>query len=256
MKNGTRKNRGTIETSLALIEELGNRGSVGISALADELSLPKSTVHYHLDQLREHGFLVKERREYRLGLRFLELGEHVRDEIDLYHLAKSRVDHLAEQSQELTLLMVEEHGLGVYIYKAKGENAIDIDASIGRHAPLHNRAMGKAILAFMPENRVRTIIDQHGLPRTTEHTITDEEVLFEELDTIRERGVSFNNQESIDGLRGVAVPILYEGTVLGAMSIAGPTTRFVDERFRDELPKLLQTSRNVIELNLRKREDR
>lgn len=248
MGNGTRQNRRAGEKMLSLIEALGERESAGVTELADQFGLPKSTVHYHLDLLHEKGFVIKEDGEYRLSLRFLEFGEHTRNRVRLYDIAKSQVEWLAEQSGELAILMVEERGFGVYIDKAKGANAIDIDAPIGRHAYLHNRALGKAILAYKPEDEVRSIIDQHGLPQTSENTITDDEELFEELAEVRQEGISYNDQESIDGFRGIGVPILDEDEVLGAISIAGPTARMKEDRFNDELPEMLQRARNVVEL--------
>jgi len=247
----TQKNQRAGEKLLSLIEELGEQDSAGVTELAEALSFPKSTVHYHLDLLHEQGFAVKANGEYRLSLRFLNLGEHTRDRIHLYEVAKPEVERLAEQSNELALLMVEERGYGVYIHKAKGSNAIDIDAPIGRHAHLHNRALGKAILAYKPKDEVKSIIDQHGLPQTSENTITDEEELLEDLAAVREREVSYNDQESIHGFRGIGVPILGEDEVLGAISIAGPTARMKEKRFEEELPDILQRARNVIELNVK-----
>lgn len=247
--NADEDKRAGIKT-LTLVEELANHERAGVTELADHLSLPKSTVHYHLDLLYEKGFVVKEDGSYRLSLRLLNFGESTRNQIQLYDVAKPEVNQLAEMSGELAILMVEERGYGVYLHKAKGSNAIDIDAPIGRHAFLHNRALGKAILANKPEAEVQAIIDQHGLPQTSENTITDEEELSEELAEVRERGISYNDQESIDGLRGIGVPILGEDAVLGAVSIAGPTARMKEERFEEELPELLQRARNVIELTV------
>lgn len=250
MTDGTPKNRRAGEKLLSIIEALAERESAGVTELAEELSLPKSTVHYHLDLLDERGFVVNEGGEYRMSLRFLNFGEHTRNKIELYDVAKPEVEWLAEETGELAILMVEERGFGVYLHKAKGSNAIDIDAPIGRHAYLHNRALGKAILAYKPESEVRDIVDRHGLPRTSENTITNEEELLEELSEVRDRGISFNDQESIGGLRGIGVPILGEDGVIGAISIAGPTARMKAERFEVELPELLQRARNVIELNV------
>lgn len=248
-KTGT-ENRGAGEKLLSVIRALGDRDSAGVTELAEELSLPKSTVHYHLDLLHQQGLVIKDGTQYRLSLRFLTLGEHVRNQVRVYDVARAQVEWLAEESGELALLMVEEGGMGVYLDKAKGENAIDVDASIGRHAYLHNRALGKAILAFMSGAEVESILDEHGLPETSENTITDRDELTEELATIREREVAFNDQESIDGFRGVGVPILDGNSVLGAISVAGPTARMKGDRFHDDLPELLERARNVVELTV------
>jgi DNA-binding IclR family transcriptional regulator len=111
--------------------------------------------------------------------------------------------------------------------------------------------MGKAILAHLPESRVHEILDRHGLPEKTEQTITERDALFEELSEIRERGVAFDREERLSGLRCVAVPILSNSSrVEGALSVSGPTSRMQGERFESELPERLRSAANVIELNI------
>lgn len=236
---------------LRLIEELDETDGAGVTELADRLSIAKSTCHYHLDTLCSMGYVVRSGQEYQLGLRFLEIGEHVRRRIPLYEAAKGQIDELAAETGELAILMVEERGLGIYLHKAAGADAIDIDAPIGRYARLHNRALGKAILAYRDRSWVEGIIDRHGLPATTDQTITSPEELFDSLEQIREAGIAYNYQEAIEGLHGVAVPILDENdVVLGAISIAGPSKRLEGNRMNEEFPTLLSQARNVIELEV------
>jgi len=95
---------------------------------------------------------------------------------------------------------------------------------IQRH--LHSTAAGKAILAEMPEQRVMDIISEHELPAETEHTITDPDSLVEELDEIREHGIAYNDEESVEGLRAVGVPVRgSNGIAIGALSVSGPSNR-------------------------------
>lgn len=236
---------------LGIVSALDERGGAGVTELADQLAIAKSTVHYHLDTLRREGFVVKGDGKYHLTLRFLEMGERVRGRIPLYGIAKDEIDALADRTNELAILMVEEQCLGVYLYKSRGENAIDVDAPIGRFANLHNRALGKAILAHLDRSRVEEILTKRGLPRTTPQTIVDREQLFDELERIRDEDIAFNREESIEGFRGVAVPILdADEKPLGAISIAGPSKRLEGEKFTEQYPTLLSKARNVIELNV------
>jgi DNA-binding IclR family transcriptional regulator len=116
---------------------------------------------------------------------------------------------------------------------------------------LHCTALGKAILAYLPEERVREIIDTHGLPERTDATITDEEELFDELEGIRDRGYARDMEERVAGLLCVAAPIRnLDGDPLGAISVSGPTSRMKGERFDEEVPEELTSTANVIELNL------
>jgi DNA-binding IclR family transcriptional regulator len=103
----------------------------------------------------------------------------------------------------------------------------------------------------MPDEAVDEVIDARGLPPLTEHTITDEATLREELADIREEGVAFDDEERVRGLRSVAVPIRTEaGEVVGAISVAGPTSRLDGDRFASTLPRRLLSAANVIELNV------
>lgn len=236
---------------LGLVDELDDAGEAGVTELANRLDIAKSTAHYHLETLCEQGFVVKDDGTYRLSLRFLEVGDRRRRNIPLYEAAKEQVDDIAAETGELAILMVPEQGLGVYLHKAAGSDAIDIDAPIGRFATLHNRALGKAILAYMDRSTVEEIIVRHGLPATTDETITSPESLFDSLEQIREAGIAYNTEESIEGLHGVAVPILDDdGSVLGAISIAGPSKRLEGGKFRETYPTLLSRVRNVVELNV------
>ncbi|MBV0925158.1 IclR family transcriptional regulator [Halomicroarcula limicola] len=247
------KSNRTTGKLLEIISALDDRGPQGVTELAASLDLPKSTVHYHLQVLDETGYVVQENQRYRLGLRFLEIGENTRRRIQLYEAAKPEVNELAAATGELAILMVEERGLGVYLYKQGGERAMDVDAPIGRHAYLHDRAIGKAILAHLPEERVEEIIGEHGLTQTTTETISTREELFDSLERVRSEGVAYNLGEAVEGLHAVAVPILTEdGEVLGGISIAGPAMRLEGERITEELPKQLFQAKNVIELRIQK----
>jgi len=121
---------------------------------------------------------------------------------------------------------------------------------VGDRKHLHCTGVGKAILASLPEERVETIIEERGLPAMTENTVTDREELLAELAEIRERGVAFDDEEILEGLRCVAVPVSnQEKGLLGAISVAGPTSRMKGEQFREELPELVTDTANVVQIN-------
>ena len=116
---------------------------------------------------------------------------------------------------------------------------------------LHCTALGKAVLAHLPEERTEEILDQHGLPGVTERTTTDREELWEELAEVRDTGVAFDDEERMLGMRCVAVPLLgTDDEVVGAMSVSGPRTRFQDEYYRETCPRLLRETAHVIEIRL------
>jgi DNA-binding IclR family transcriptional regulator len=240
-----------VDTTLRIVEALNESGTGGVTDLARRLGLPKSTVYNHLDTLNRRGYVVRTDGEYRLACRFLELGSMTRDRRLVYRIAREEVTALAEETGELSGLIVEEHCCGVFLHRAKGEQAVRVDTHVGKRIYLHGAALGKAMLAFLPTERVRKVVDRRGLPPLTDNTITDEERLHEELADVREAGVAFDDEERIDGLRSVAVPLRTgDDDVLGAISVAGPTSRMRGERFRSELPNRLKSAANVVELNI------
>lgn len=241
----------SVETTFRIVEALHERGGAGVTDLASALSLPKSTVHNHLQTLERNEYVLNDDGTYYVGSRFLELGARARDRRQIYEVAKPEVDRIADETGELSGLVVEEHGRGVFLHRAKGDRAVHVDTYAGKRIYLHGAALGKAILAHLSPDRVDDIIDRHGLPALTENTITDRDRLADELADIRERGVAFDDEERLEGLRSVGAAITgSNGDVLGAVSLAGPTSRLQDDRFREELPEVVRSAVNVVDLNV------
>ncbi|WP_049983415.1 IclR family transcriptional regulator [Halorubrum sp. BV1] len=238
-------------TSLRIVEALKRLDGAGVTAVAKDLDMTKSTVHNHLKTLEDEGYVTNEGTTYRVGLRFLELGEYKRNRMDIYEKARPEVKALAEKTGETANAAVEEHGEGVYITRAEGTEAVTVDTYAGKRVKLHCTALGKTILAELPEERVDEILDTHGLPARTENTITDREELQAELATIRERGYAYDREERLSGLRCVAAPVVPEdGGLVAALSVSGPTTRMQGDLFHTDIPELLRSAANVIEINL------
>jgi DNA-binding IclR family transcriptional regulator len=239
------------ETTFEIAQALQDHESVGVTELAAEVDLPRSTVFNHLKTLEQNEYVVNEGGSYRLGCRFLELGAKARSYHDVHEVARQEVNRLAKETGEISALLVEEHGFGVFLHRAEGEQAVHIDSYTGQRIYLHGAALGKAILASVPRGRVEEIIERRGLVALTANTITERDELFAELDEIDSRGVAFDDEERLDGLRSVAAPIRdSDGTVLGAISIAGPSSRVQKGRFEEEFPRKIEDAVNVIELNM------
>jgi DNA-binding IclR family transcriptional regulator len=250
---GTRDGRQikSVARTLEILEFVHREGRVGVTEIADHLDLSKGTVYCHLNTLHENRFLARNGEKYEIGLRFLGFGGKRATQHDLYRFGKPEADELVAETGETVQIGVEEHGMGIYIYQSRGEKAVRTDSYVGTERYLHSTSFGKAILAHLPPERVDEIIDRHGLPAVTNRTITDREELFGQLGTIRDRGVAFDDCEQIDGIRCVAVPILRpDGTVLGAISLTGPTKRMKSERFHREIPDLVEQTARVIEINI------
>ena len=239
-----------VQNSCTILEELQHTNGAGVTELSDRLDMSKAGVHSYLATLKQNEFVVKDGSTYKLSLRFLDFGESAKQNLDLYDVVQKEVAALAESTGEVAQFMVEEHGWGIYICKERGESAVQTASYMGDRKHLHCTGVGKAILASLPRKQVETIVDKRGLPRRTDNTITNQEDLYDELDEINKRGVAFDNEEILEGLCCVAVPVIsQEKGLLGAISVSGPTSRIQGTRLREELPETVRDTANVIQIN-------
>jgi DNA-binding IclR family transcriptional regulator len=254
MSEGTKRIRAS-ERTLSILDTLMEVDGASGTEIAAETGLPKSTVHYHLKTLEEFEYVTNVSGEYVPSLKFLTIGHNRRAEMDLYRVAKPQVDRLVDETGEMCVLMCEEYGYGFYLYSNSGEKGVGFEAT-GSRKSLHDNALGKAILAHLPEERVESIIETHGLPANTRHTVTERQRLMQQLEEIREQGVAFDREEQLEGLCCVAAPIIQyskgaEQGVLGSISLAGPASRMEGEYFEDELARLVSDAANMIELEMK-----
>jgi IclR family acetate operon transcriptional repressor len=251
-KDGKRARPDTIQTvgkAFNIVEAVQELESPTLSEIASQVDLPKSTVHIYLRTLVAEEYLVERDGHYRIGLRFLKHGGFARRQLPIYQAAKEQVNKLAAQTGEAANLGVEEYGKRVLIYKVEEGAAVYDNAPTGEQVHMHLTALGKAILAHLPEYRVDEIVERHGLPVATEQTITDRNRLDEELATIRERGYSIEDEERRPGIMAVGAPIMdqEQDTIAGAICLSGPKTR-IQERMEGDIVDDIINAANVIEL--------
>lgn len=237
----------TTRKTFEILEALTEAEGATVTELTRRMDLPKSTVFRHLATLRDLGYVVERDGGYYIGLRFLELSEHARNRRKGYTTAKWKVYELAAETDEHALFLVEENGEGVYLHRMGSK----FRTLIGKRRPLHAMASGKVILAEMSEDELASFLAEKPLERLTDTTVTDPDALREELDRVRDRGYAVNNQEHMDGLRAVAVPVYDpDDDLLGSLSVFGPTSRFKDDYVHEDLPELLWDKANEVKVRL------
>lgn len=197
----------SVETSITIVRALKRKEAAGINELAEATGYSKANVYKHLTTLREQGFVVRENSTYRLGLKYLDYGGLVREQIEGSQWIKSKIAEVAEMTGEVAQYMVEDRGKSVIIFKEVGHQGVAIRTRVGKHLPVHQVASWKAMLAYLPDARVEEIVTTHGLPAATENTITTHQALYDELETVRERGYAVNRAESTKGLFAVVAPV-------------------------------------------------
>jgi DNA-binding IclR family transcriptional regulator len=238
----------TLEIIDAVVELEGAR----VSQIADHLDISESAASNHLHTLRRADFLTAEGDIYQPSLKFAKLGEHARTRDPAYHHAIEITNELDEKTNFETSFSVEENGLGRYL-RPEVEATSDVDKyfTIGERIYLHTTAVGKAILANYPEERVDYIIDRRGLPKQTEQTITSREELKKELKQVREQGYALNRGEDVEGVYAVGQAVKKpSGAVLGAISIGGPAFRTEKQRFEERFTAVLDEHIEKLEARL------
>lgn len=253
-QDGSARTLSTLKRATKVVEFLMESGGATVAEISEALSLSKSSAYNYVSTMHDDGWLVKKSSTYHLSPKFFQVGAYVRMTNTLFETARSEVDDLAEDTGETTHISTEHNNREIHLYKAHGDKAVGDEyhrAKLHTSSYLHDTATGKAILSAMPKADVEAIIDANGLPEKTPNTITDRDELFDQLETIRDRGYAVNDEEEIEGLRAVGAPIQKQrGEVAGSISLSGPTSRLRDERFREEIPKLVIQTANVIEVNL------
>lgn len=241
-----------VNTTFQILETIRRVNGAGVTEIAEETGITKSTVFRHLQTLAQQEYVVREGDTYHIGMKLLGFGNQVRTRKTGYDLAQKKVEELADETDERAQFMVEEYGNVYYLHRETGRHAVHLHRNVGDFIPVHRASAGKAILAEYSDEKIHEICDQHGLERGTDHSITDRDELFEEIEKIRERGYSYNRQENSEGIRAVGVAVRSPaGGVFGALSIAGPTHRLKGNLFERELPDLLLGAANELELNIK-----
>lgn len=240
----------SVENTFRILEALKRTDGAGLSELADIVGISHSSVYHYLMTLQEEGYVVKRDKEYFLGVRFFSLGGYARQRQDVYSEAREKVNEIAAETGETARLVVEHQGHCITLYQATEAETTTPNTYAGFEEKPHSTAAGKAILAALPAERAAQLLTLHEMTARTEHTITDEDRLYEELETAREQGYAVDDQECFEGWFCVADSIVTpDDAVIGAISVSAPVHRVDPESFTDETVPLLTNATGVLGIN-------
>lgn len=215
--------------AFAILEAMADAGgAIGLSQLAADSGLPLATIHRLVRTLVDLGYVRQEpSRQYSLGPRLMRLVEGSTKRLGtLAHPYLHRVVEALGESVNLAVLDGEEI---VYVgHVQPSQNFMRMFTEVGRRAMPHTTAVGKAMLAIQPEAEVLELLERTGMPKRTEHTITDPEAFLADLVRVRERGYAVDDGEQELGVRCVAVAIPDAPRAM-AMSVSGPLPRMSDD---------------------------
>jgi IclR family KDG regulon transcriptional repressor len=203
-----------------------------ISDVGRKLGLPRNTT-YELIRTLMHLNLVQMDGpgRVRLGFHLFELGSTYAQSIDLIREARLVAREVVNQCNETTHVAVLEGREVVYLAKEEGNQAVRILSAVGRRVPAHGTGVGKAILACLPRAEIGRRLQGIQLEKMTANTVTDIDLLFQELDETRKRGYALDHQESSPGVCCVGAAVRDDrGEVVAGMSISAPASRMTPER--------------------------
>ena len=230
---------------LELVTDAG--GDVTLSELAASTELPLPTIHRLLRTLVSLGYARQlPNRRYALGPRLIRIGEGASRQFGA--LARPQLKSLVDDLGESANMAVLDGNMVVYVAQVPSLHSMRMFTEVGRRAHLHDTGVGKAILAQLPNDTVRGIVAAAGMPTPTEHSIGTVEDLIADLDRIRERGYSIDDQEQEIGVRCFAMAVKDAPTPT-AVSVSGPITR-VDEAFGTRAVPKLRHAADVIRAEL------
>lgn len=219
----------SVDRSLSILEVLSDyRDGLGVTDISEKVGLHKSTVYRLLSTLIYKDYVTqdKETNKYKITFKLFELGNKRIEKMDILSASKLYTKKLMESVNEVVHLVVREDNKIIYIDKVEANNTIRMASSIGKRSPMYCTSVGKAMLAYLPENEVKEIWHNSEIKKLTENTITDFEALKTELEIVKIKGYAVDNEENEKGVRCIGAPIFNRlNEIEGALSISGPTIR-------------------------------
>jgi len=210
-----------------------------LTAVSHDLAMNKSTVYRFLATLAEAGYVRQESDtgRYALGPRVAWLAARFLETVDIRQLARPILEELGRESGETIHLAILDQDEVVYIDKIEGRQAVQMASRVGSRLPVHSTALGKVLLADLPESQWQRYISEIGLTPYTPNTIVAPEAFFEHLRQVQRQNYSIDNVENEEGVRCVAAPIRdHTRETIAALSISGSTITMTPEKVESLVP--------------------
>jgi IclR family pca regulon transcriptional regulator len=217
----------SLERGLAILSAFRGRPLVGVSELAREIGLSRSTAHRYIATLADLGYLDQDAAtlKYRLGPRVLDLGFSAINSMDLREVAAPHLQALSDETGHTVNMAVLDGADIVYIERCRtsqrGQRDIDLNLHIGSRLPAYCTSMGKVLLAGLREDEQRAVLRRVDFAQRGPNTLVEAEDLLRELRRVERAGLAVNNEELAYGLRSIAAPVRSQpGDVVAAINLA------------------------------------
>lgn len=221
----------------------------GLTAIAREVDMPKTTVHRILRVFEQHSFLTQnpETRRFRLGLAGIELGHRAQEGFELRRIALPVMEQLSASTGETVLLQVvsPEGDRVVCIERVQQRRGLRLILDVGSTAPLYAGCSSKVLLAYLDQTSIDKVLAGELRP-VTAHTIIDPQEIREQLQRVRQQGYAVSFEETDEGVAGVSVPIRdARDRVIASLSVSGPVTRMNASTIREHTERALEAARRI-----------
>ncbi|PWN04535.1 IclR family transcriptional regulator [Nocardioides silvaticus] len=236
----------SVDRALTILERLARSGEAGVTEIASELGVHKSTAFRLVATLEAHRLVeqTEDRGKYRLGVGLLRLAGATTARLDLVQEARPVCRQLASETGETVNVAVLSESSALYLDQVAGSSALQPHNWVGQHIPLHATSNGKVLLSGLSRQECDAVLSK--MSAYTPTTITTKAKLRAELDQVREQGYALAVDELEVGLTAVAAPIRnVHGDVVASMSVSGPTFRIGAERVEEITGKVVEAAEEV-----------
>jgi IclR family pca regulon transcriptional regulator len=246
----------SLERGLAILSAFrSDRPLLGVSELSRQIGLTRSTTHRYVATLAKLGYLRQDAatKRYRLGPRVLDLGFSAIHSMELREISAPHLLLLSDETGYTVNMAVLDGTDIVYVERCRsslaGQRAIDLNLHVGSRLPAYCTSMGKVLLAFLPAEERRAVLDETRLHQRGPNTLTARTALDAELERVRANGLAINNEELAYGLRSIAAPVFTQGgEIAAAINLAVHSSMVSMEKLVAGLsPALVRTAARISE---------
>jgi IclR family acetate operon transcriptional repressor len=241
----------SLERGMRIVETVAAAGGqTSLAEISRRTGLHRSTSHHLLQTLVGLGYLRQDAttRSYELAAKLFRLTGRTWTPEQLGEIAQPFLAELTRASGEGSSLAAYRAGVVKIVAKREAEGPVRIVQDVGAERPIHATAVGKAILAFLPQPEANTVVAQLRLERFTPKTIVTRRTLDAELARIRESGCAQDDEEHYEGIRCLAAPVFaYTGQVVASLCAVGPKSRMTREKLRALRTPLFSITRALSE---------
>ncbi|MBB5912197.1 DNA-binding IclR family transcriptional regulator [Nocardia transvalensis] len=253
MANGERSSDNgvqSVDRAMTVLEILARKGEAGVSEIANEIGVHRSTAFRLLGSLEDHQMVaqVYERGKYRLSLGILRLATAVPERLEITEHSHVVCERLAQKLGETVNVAVRRSHFAVNLDQARGPTSVGTYNWIGASTPMHATSSGKVLLAHLDSELRDQLLRQAGLNRFTDHTVTSRQRLEQQLADVRHDGYAMCAEEYEIGLNAIAAPIRdYAGHTAAALSVSGPMYRFTPDTMLTAVPDMVAAADEISE---------